>query len=100
MVAHDPAREAWPWRGTVSGRSPGAFAFGADGHGDGVSHVSPGAEAFPDRAEIALGAAALTAFTPMFVFISGSVNNDNLVTPLCALALLIMIRQSRRALRR
>ena len=29
----------------------------------------------------------------MFVFISGSVNNDNLVIPLCSLALLIMIRQ-------
>ena len=33
---------------------------------------------FPERPEVALGAAALNAFLPMFLFISGSVNNDNL----------------------
>ena len=35
-------------------------------------------ELFPTRPEVALGAAALNAFLPMFLFISGSVNNDNL----------------------
>lgn len=46
----------------------------------------------PGRPEIALGAAAVNAFTPMFLFISGAVNNDNLVIPLASLALLLMIR--------
>ena len=51
-----------------------------------------GKELVPNRPEIALGAAALNAFTPMFLFISGAVNNDNLAIPLASLALLLMIR--------
>ncbi len=51
-----------------------------------------GKELVPDRPEIALGAAALNAFTPMFLFISGAVNNDNLAIPLASLAILLMIR--------
>ena len=50
------------------------------------------AETAPGRPEIALGAAAINAFLPMFLFISGAVNNDNLALPLTSLALLIMIR--------
>ena len=37
-------------------------------------------------------AAALVAFNPMFLFISGSVNNDNLVVTLCTLALWLTLR--------
>jgi 4-amino-4-deoxy-L-arabinose transferase-like glycosyltransferase len=51
-----------------------------------------GRETVPDRPLVALGAAATVAFTPMFLFISGAVNNDNLVVPLTSLALLLMIR--------
>ncbi len=50
-----------------------------------------GREAVPDRPEIGLGAAAVNAFMPMFLFISGAVNNDNLAIPLASLALLLMI---------
>jgi hypothetical protein len=32
----------------------------------------------------------------MFLFISGAVNNDNLVVPLCSLALLMMVRIANR----
>jgi hypothetical protein len=46
---------------------------------------------FPKRPEIALGAAAVNAFIPMFVFISGAINNDNLIIPLASLSLLIMV---------
>ncbi len=49
-------------------------------------------EVFPDHEHLALGAAAINAFIPQFLFISGSVNNDNLVAPLCSLALLMMLR--------
>jgi len=93
MVTHDPAREAWPWRGTVLAIHIARLFSVALGAVTVYLTYRLGREAFPDRAEIALGAAALTAFTPMFTFLSGSVNNDDLVTPLCALALLIMIRQ-------
>ncbi|MAU00785.1 MAG: hypothetical protein CL608_26875 [Anaerolineaceae bacterium] len=51
-----------------------------------------GKELAPNRPEIALGAAAINAFTPMFLFISGAVNNDNLAIPLASLAILLMIR--------
>ncbi|MCK5919875.1 MAG: glycosyltransferase family 39 protein, partial [Methylococcales bacterium] len=52
-----------------------------------------GKEVAPDRSEIALGAAGMTAFMPMFLFISGAVNNDNLAIPLASLGILMMIRQ-------
>lgn len=94
MVAHDPAREAWPWRGTVLAVHLARFLSVALSAATVYLTYRLGRKAFPQRAEIALGAAALTAFMPMFVFISGSVNNDNLTTPLCALALLTMIRQT------
>ncbi|MCU0499767.1 MAG: DUF2142 domain-containing protein [Anaerolineae bacterium] len=41
----------------------------------------------PDQPIIAIGAAAITAFNPQFLFISAAVNNDNLVTALNSLTL-------------
>ena len=49
-------------------------------------------EVVPDRPEIVLGSTAATAFLPMFLFISGAVNNDNLIIPLAALTLYLLIR--------
>jgi Dolichyl-phosphate-mannose-protein mannosyltransferase len=97
LAAHDPVREAWPWRGTVLAVHVTRLLSVALSTATVYLVYRLGREAFPDRSDIALGAAAFTAFTPMFTFISGSVNNDNLVVPLCALALLLMIRQSREA---
>lgn len=51
-----------------------------------------GREVAPNRPEIPLGAAAINAFTPMFLFISGAVNNDNLAIPLASLGVLLLIR--------
>ncbi len=42
--------------------------------------------------DVALAAAALVAFNPMFLFISASVNNDNLATLLAAQALLLTVQ--------
>jgi len=47
---------------------------------------------FPRQVALAAGAAAICAFIPQFLFISGSVNNDNLVTTLAALALWQVVR--------
>jgi len=47
---------------------------------------------FPGQVALAAGAAAICAFIPQFLFISGSVNNDNLVTALAALALWQVVR--------
>lgn len=49
----------------------------------------------PDRPNVALLAAGITAFNPQFVFIAASVNNDNLVTALNSVAIwqmLLMLR--------
>lgn len=47
---------------------------------------------FPDRPIVALIAAAFNAFLPMFLFISGSVNNDNLSNLLGNLLTLLLVR--------
>jgi len=49
-------------------------------------------ETFPKTPSLALGAAAVNAFLPGFVFISAAANNDNLVTTLSAAATLQAIR--------
>lgn len=46
----------------------------------------------PDDKTLAAVAAALGAFNPMFIFISASVNNDNLAVMLAALALVLFAR--------
>ena len=53
---------------------------------------------FPGRAELALGAAAFTAFLPMHVAQAASVNNDALTELLLAAILLLAIRYLRLAL--
>jgi len=52
----------------------------------------------PDRPRWALGAAALVAWNPMFVFIMGSVNNDVLVNTLSAVALWLLAALWRKGL--
>jgi hypothetical protein len=47
---------------------------------------------FPDRPSIALGAASLIAFNPMFLFITASVNNDNLTILLASLTIYTLIQ--------
>jgi len=55
-----------------------------------------GREVFPDRPEIALGAAGLSAFIPEFLFISGAINDDNGAALFGALALWSMVRMLRK----
>lgn len=47
---------------------------------------------------VALFAAALVAFNPMFLFISASVNNDSLAVALASLALLLIVQLATRGL--
>jgi 4-amino-4-deoxy-L-arabinose transferase-like glycosyltransferase len=51
-----------------------------------------GRSLFPEREEIALGATAINAFWPLFVFMGSVVNNDILVTAFSCLALFFLIR--------
>ncbi len=90
LVMHDPS--ASPWQGTLLAvRIVRLFSVLLGAMTVTLTYLI-GREAAPGRPEIALGAAAVTAFLPMFLFISGAVNNDNLAIMLASLALFLMIR--------
>lgn len=102
LVVHDPAREAFPWRGTVLAVHLARLLSVLMGAATVWLTYRIALELFPparggDRggAWFALSAAAVVAFTPMFLFISGAVNNDNLAMLLCTLALLLIVKRLR-----
>ncbi len=93
LVVHS-RQEAFPWHGTALAVHLIRFLSVLMGAATVLLTYLIALEVFPGREALALGAAAINAFTPMFLFISGAVNNDNLVVPLCSLALLMTVRIS------
>ncbi len=93
LVVHDPAAD--PWQGTLLAVRIIRIFSVLLGAATVYLTYRIAREVAPGRPEIALGAAAVNAFTPMFLFISGAVNNDSLVIPLASLALLLMIKMVR-----
>ncbi|HEY3342277.1 MAG TPA: glycosyltransferase family 39 protein, partial [Anaerolineae bacterium] len=101
QLIHTPA-EAFPWRGTVLvvqilrllGVLMGAVTVLCT-YALARELTTPG---LPGLWFVAPLAAALTAFNPMFVFISASVNNDTLAAMLSSLGLLLGVRAIRRGL--
>lgn len=91
LVVHS-SREAFPWRGTALAVHVVRLLSVLMGAGTVLLIYLTAKELLPDREDVALGAAAITAFNPMFCFISGAVNNDNLTMFLCAAALLQLLR--------
>ena len=86
--------EAFPWRGGALAMHLARFLSIALGAITVWGAWRLGSESFPDRPAIGLLAAAFLAGLPGFLFISGSVNNDNaagafgtLVVLLCAMTL-------------
>ena len=53
-------------------------------------------QVLPGQKATALGAAAITAFNPKFIFTNAAVNNDGLLMALCSLALLMAVGLLRR----
>ncbi len=96
MVVHDAEREAFPWRGTALAMRLVRFLSVLMGLGTVLLTYLLGRELFPATPAIALAAAAFTAFNPMFLFISGVINNDNLSTLLASALLLLIVRLVRR----
>ncbi|MBM4464943.1 MAG: hypothetical protein FJ014_05155 [Chloroflexi bacterium] len=87
-------KEGFPYRGTSLGVYALRLLSVLMGTGTVLFTYLIALEIFPQRQDLAFGAAAINAFIPQFLFISGVVNNDNLVTPLCSLALLMMVKIS------
>lgn len=86
IVVHTP-RESWPWQGAVLAIHAARFLSVLLGAGTVAATAALGRVVWPNRPAPALLAAGFVAFNPMFIFISGSVNNDNLVTLLASLVL-------------
>ena len=91
MIIHT-ARESFPYRGTTLAVHIIRFLSLLMGAATVFLTYLISLELFPSRQSLAIGAAAINAFNPMFIFISGSVCNDNLVVPLSSLALLLLLR--------
>jgi len=97
LIVHRPEKEAFPWQGTILAVRLIRLASVLLGACTVYLTWRIGRIVFPSRPELALGAAAVNAFTPMFLFISGAVNNDNLAVALSSCALFLMLRDSVRS---
>ncbi|HSD82475.1 MAG TPA: glycosyltransferase family 39 protein [Anaerolineae bacterium] len=95
LVVHNPERESFPWQGTVLAVHLVRLLSVLMGAVTVWLTYRIALELFPDRSWLALGAAAVNAFTPMFIFIGGAVNNDNLTMLLCSLGLLLIVKRVR-----
>ena len=92
LVVHNPALERFPWRGAALAVHIACIFSVLLGTWAVYLTWALVRELYPEQPQLALLAAAIHAFTPMSLFVSASVNNDNLIVPLCSLALLMMIR--------
>ena len=92
ILIHRREFERFPWRGTVLAVHWVRFWSLLMGVGTLGCLYALAKRALPQQPEIALGALVLAAFNPQFIFISASVNNDNLVILLSTAALGVMAR--------
>jgi len=93
LVIHIPERESFPWRGSVLAIHLIRLLTVGIGAGTVFLTYRLARDLFPaGPPDIALGAAALTAFNPMFLFVNGAVNNDSLTTLLGCLSLVLTVR--------
>ena len=96
LVVHNPALERFPWRGAVLAVHVVRIFSVLLGTWAVYLTWALVRELYPEHPQLALLAAAIHAFTPMVLFVNASVNNDNLIVPLCSLALLMMVRLVKR----
>ncbi|MBN1953590.1 MAG: hypothetical protein JW900_00950 [Anaerolineae bacterium] len=99
LVIHYPEQERFPWRGSVLAIHLIRFLTIGFGAGTVILTYLTAREMFPGRADLALGGAALTAFTPMFLFVNSAANNDALAATIGCFTLLLSIRLVRDGLR-
>ncbi len=85
-------RESWPWSGAVLGIHLVRLFSLLLASGTVLCTYCIALAVFARDRLLAVAAMMLNSFIPMFIFISGSVNNDNLVAFLSSLALLLLIR--------
>lgn len=95
MIVHTDG-EGFPWRGAVLAIHVMRLFSIALAAGTVLCTYGLARLLFPDRPNVAIGAMALTAFNPMFLFISASVNNDNLAILLSSLIIIALVQITQR----
>src|SRR5690606_25239755 len=90
MTIHRPGSD-WPWRGHVLAVHLVRFFSISLAAVSLVAGYGVALRLFRGRRWLAAGAMAVTAFNPMFLFISAAVNNDNLVITLASLTVLLLV---------
>ncbi len=90
LIIHNPAQETFPWQGTIL--AVYLIRLASIGLGVGTLLLTAVIGQLLFSPTTALLAASLTAFNPMFLFVSAAVNNDSLSILLAHLALLLLIR--------
>lgn len=91
MFVHSD-REAFPYRGTIlAAHLARLVSVLISAAGVWFTYLL-GLFLFPQRKEIALGAMAITAFSPQFLFIGSVITNDILVATISSLVLLLCLR--------
>ncbi len=90
IMLHDPAQESFPWQGSVLA----IYVIRFLSIGLGLLTVALTAQlgSLLFSPQIGLLAAALTAFNPMFLFITAAVNNDSLAALLGAAGIYLLVR--------
>ena len=96
MMVHRAGVDRFPWHGTALAVHIVRLLSVLMGLGTVYMTYRLGRELFPARPAVGLAGAAFTAFTPMFLFISASVNNDNLATLLASVIVWMLVRMVRR----
>lgn len=99
MVVHTEA-EAFPYRGVPLAVHMLRFLSVLMGAGTVCITYLLTLELFPGVRRLALSTALINALIPEFLFISGAINNDNLITLLSSLALLLIVRALKQGLDR
>ncbi|MCG3211691.1 MAG: hypothetical protein FOGNACKC_05337 [Anaerolineae bacterium] len=94
IVIHPPG-DGWPWRGAVLAVHLSRFLSIAMAAVTVAAAYAIALRLFCGNRWLAAGAMSITAFNPMFIFISASVNNDNAVIMFCTLTLLLLVRQNK-----
>jgi hypothetical protein len=91
IVVHTP-RENWPWSDAVLAIHIVRLFSVLLGTGTVSMVYALGRTLWPQRRALGWLAMSFVAFNPMFLFISGSINNDNLITFLATLILWQLVR--------
>ncbi len=90
-VLHDPQQERWPYHDNALFIHLARALSTLMALGTLLAVYRLGRLTLPERPGVALGMTGLVAFTPQFLFLSASVNNDNLVILIAAWVLVLLV---------